>query len=433
MSRGVALAAVAVALAVGACSEQSRVDRNAEVRIEGRALEPGGGALAGRPVHMGSDVTGGEVLTAVLTLGLSCVDRGCGGTPFDTTTAEDGTFGITLKGGQTQSSFGEARTQLVSTSAAPSGQQVSGAAVSARFRVQTTHVRLPTLQLVDPGLDTRVEQDLLARWSTETAGPYELTVESDEIVPVWRVTSAAGEASIDRRVLELDAGRIVVSGKTADAVEGSDVELRWRSPGIGIHGVGQAPPSRGRPCRYLVPSGRVVDHGACGLTDGRLGVPATTPSGCVASDPSSTTASTQCERPTAVDISLSGTVPAELIVVRGCEQPCAVAVSADGTTFREVGDAATEFATVPLDGSAITAVRVGLPAGPTSELREVSVWAARPDLRGQPRLDALRDLFSGRSESSNRRGLLAVAAALLALVLVATGFVIGRRQAAPTG
>lgn len=107
----------------------------------------------------------------MLTLGLSCTSGGCTGDGFETTTDAGGTYVFTVMGSDTQSTFGEAVTELVSVTAAPGPGHVSGAAVSTRFKVQVTDVRLPVLDLVDPGLVVEPGADVVAGWSTPRPAP----------------------------------------------------------------------------------------------------------------------------------------------------------------------------------------------------------------------------------------------------------------------
>lgn len=423
-----ALAALAL---ISACGEQSRVDPNAAVTVTGLVADPGGAPAANRPVRLGTGVTVGEGAFAVLTVGLSCTSGACTGNVRAVSTDAAGRYTFTLKGADTRSTFGEAESVLVSASGSPAADQVSGPMASARFQVQTEQVELPRLELVDPGLSIEAVNGITARWASPRPGPFELTFEAGEQVPVWLSRTSESTASVDPRLLEDTAGRVVVGGGSEDAIEGSKVEKRWRSPGVPYAGGAGAPPSRGRPCRYVDAAGRVADGPKqCGLTDGELtAAPAAPPVCATAND-------TQCQAPTAVVIDLDPSVPAQLVVVRGCEGACAVEVSADGTSFRPVGSASDAYGVVPLDGQAVRAVRVGLGTG--FGLREVSVWGPAPAV-------ALRSLTKGEQAhlaapyggSGGKRHLplplIAVAIAVAASAMIGVGVAIGRRRAAPVG
>ena len=430
------LVTLASAGTVAACDEQSRVDADAPVRIEGAAVRPDGAPLTNRPVRLGSGVGTGEGAFAVLTLGLGCAGGGCTGDVHDTSTDDRGAYAFDLKGRQTQSNLGEALSFLVTTSAAPAPGQLSGASTSARFRVQTEVVRLPALQLVDPGLALEGDDDVTARWAPSRRGPYEVTFEGTHELPVWRATVGEPLVHLDGRILEGTSGRAVVSGGVEDAIEGSEVMIRWRSPGIPYVSAVGAPPSRGRPCHYLDAGGQVADERRCDLTDGDLTGAASAPFVCPAppAAPAPTT-STVCQRPVAVVIDLGRTVPGELVVVRGCEEACPVDVSADGRTFQPAGAATGDFSAVALDGRPLAAVRIGLGRPLDDDLREVSVWGQRPQapvLRviGESETDRLRRPFVGDDGDDDgvSTALVVAAAVLVAFLLVVIGFTLGRRR-----
>jgi len=425
---GAALGVVAL-VTLGGCGDQSRVDPNAAVVVTGLVTDPGGAPAADRPVRLGTGVTVGDGAFAVLTAGLSCTTGACTGNVRDASTDATGRYTFTLKGADTQSTFGEAESVLVSASGSPTADQVSGPMASARFQVQTEQVEPPRLELVDPALSIEATNGVTARWASPRPGPFELTFEDGEQVPVWLSRTAESTVSVDPRLLEDTAGRVVVGGGSEDAIEGSKVEMRWRSPGVPYAGGAGAPPSRGRPCRYVDAADSVADGPrACGVTDGDLTSAVAVPPVCAAAN------DTQCEAATAVVIDLDPSVPAELVVVRGCEGACAVEVSADGTTFRSAGAASDAYGVVPLDGQALRAVRVGLGTG--FGLREVSVWgpappsALRPLTKGQ-QADLAAPYGGSRHKRTLPWPLVGVAVAVAASVMIGVGIAIGRRRAAP--
>lgn len=420
-------------VAVAGCGEQSRVDPDAAVTVTGRVVAADGTPAAGRPVRLGTGVTVGEGAFAVLTVGLSCTTGACTGNVRDASTDGDGQYSFSLQGKDTQSSFGEASSVLVSAFGQPGPDEVSGAMSSARFLVQTELVNLPPLELVDPGLTVESADGVRARWAAPRAGPYELSFEDGLEVPVWLVRVAESTATIDPRVLEDTAGRVVVSGAYEDAVEGSKVELRWRSPGVPYAAGAGAPPSRGRSCRYLDAAGVSASApGPCELTDADLVTVASAPPICT--DPANQAA---CTPAAASIIDLDAPVPAELVVVRGCEGGCAVEVSADGTSFRPAGAVAEGFGTVGLDGQSIRAVKVSL--GSSMGLREVSVWGPGP-VEALRRLDdgeqaELAAPYGGGGAAGGGRSALVVILAVAAAgaVLVGIGVALGRRRSPAPG
>lgn len=414
-------------LALTGCGEASRVAADATVTVSGTVVGADGRPVQDRPVRMGSGVSADDATLGVLTAGLACTSGICSGKVFDASTSGAGAYSFTLRGRDTQGTFGRTRSELVSVSAAPTGQQVSGAAASARFVVQTPTLVLPPLRLVDPGLTVAAQGPaVVARWATDRPGPYTLGFESGTPTPVWQLTTVASTASFDGRLLEGASGRAVLGGSTTDRVTGSAVTLAWRSPGVAFaSGVG-APASRGASCAFTRP-GRSETTARCGLTDGDLVGAVTAPPLC---DPATAGAQQHCAPATTATVVLAAPVRADLVVVRGCRGGCAVQVSADGKAFRPAGAAAGPFGTVRLGGGPVRAVRVGLG---TAGLREVSVWApaaAGDALRpvGAGTVDTLRTPYAGPGRGATHRLLLTLAGGLVLVLLVAVGRQLGRRR-----
>lgn len=412
---------------LSACGDQSRVDPAAAVTVTGLVADPRGAPAADRPVRLGTGVTLGEGAFAVLTVGLSCTSGACTGNVRDASTDATGRYAFTLKGSDTQSSFGEAESVLVSATGRPTSDQVSGPMASARFQVQAERLELPRLELVDPVLSVDATDGVTARWASPRPGPYELTFENGQDVPVWRSRTVDSTVAVDPRLLEDTSGRVVVAGAYEEAIQGSKVEMRWRSPGVPYAAAVGAPPSRGRPCRYVDAAGNVVPapHG-CDLTDGDFAASAASPPVCPSPG------SAQCQSAVAAVIDLEPPVPAQLIAVRGCEGGCGVGVSGDGSSFRSVGAASDEFGVVPLDGQPVSSIRVGLGSG--FGLREVSVWGPVSDRALRPVSDRERARLSepyGGSGSARgpSRWLVGAAIAAAALALLGVGIAVGRRRA----
>ncbi|MFZ6002899.1 MAG: hypothetical protein ACOYXM_03105 [Actinomycetota bacterium] len=425
----VAAIALAASVMVAACGEQSRVAPDAAINVTGSVLLPGGSAAAKRPVKLGTGVSEGDGAFAILTLGLACTTGICTGNVRDALTDEAGRYAFTLKGSDTQSSFGEAVSVLVSASGPVPEGDVSGPMSSARFRVQAETLELPQLELIDPGLALSDADGVVATWSTTKAGPYELSYENGTDVPVWLERTTESTARVDSRLLEDTAGRVVVAGQVEETIEGSKVEVRWRSPGAPYaSGVG-APPSRGRTCRYVDSTGAVAEAGGqCGLTDGDLATQSPIAVTCP-----TTTPEAPCPTPVAAIIDLGEPLPAELAVIRGCEGGCAIEASADGSTFQPVGSASDGFGSVGLNGEPVRALKVGLGSG--TGLREVSVWGPAPAtsliaVDDEDRSD-LAAPYSGAGGAGTGRpslALILVAVAAIAALLLGMGVLLGRRQ-----
>lgn len=422
-----------LATALAAC-ETSPIDPEAEVHVRGQVTAPDGGPLGNRPVRLGTGVGFGDGAVGVITLGLSCTDGSCSGNVFDATTDSNGSFDITMKGRDTQSSFGEPLSVLVGSSAAPGAGQVSGPTVAARFRVMTEDVRLPVLSLVDPGLVLKTSVPIEATWSTPRPGPYELTFEGRSTLPVWKLVTTGSPATVDPRLLEDTVGRALLSATATDAIEGSDVTIRWRSPGVPYVAGAGAPPSRGRPCHYVDAAGNRDDTGPeCRLTDGDLARGDTTSPVC---RPGPTPDEPVCAAAVAAEVDLARPVPAELIAVRGCTGGCPVEVSDDGSSFRAVGSVSDDFGLVGLDGRPVRAVRVGLgPNGTEAELREISVWGpipAAPPLGvvDAGRTDDLREALGvdGGDNSGPPPWLLVLAGVAILGIVAGVAYRAGRRR-----
>ena len=427
--------AAAVSFAVNgvACGETSTIDPDANVSIVGQVRTSTGASLADRPVRLASQEAGSDVALAVVTLGLACTGGICGDTVRSSRTQSDGTFRFDLEGRDTQTSFGNVRAQVLSASAAPTGLEVSGASVAARFVVQTERLKLPPLQMVDPSLSLiDVPGKAVASWTPSPGAPYTLTFETDSVFPVWQVTTAETEVTIDSRVLEGSSGRLVLSGETADEIEGSDLSLTWRSPGIGYAATG-TPVSRGALCRYGTvdsASGTEPEGRVCDITDGELFF-ASAPVGDCPSRPSRRAAARRCETPTTATIELPSAEPVDLIVVRGCEGNCLVELSSDGQRFRPAGTATTAFAAIRLPVTTVRSVRVGLG---TSGLREVSVWGPNDQLEaglepvGEAAVDALRRPYELGEAAGASRFIGVVVAVGLAAGAIALAYLAGRRR-----
>jgi hypothetical protein len=417
-----ALLAGLALLVAGACSEQSKVDRDAKVTVRGTVEDVDGAPLSSRAVRLGSGVSGLEGATGALTLGLFCISGECTGDFFDETTDGDGQYAFELTGADTQSAFGEAVSFLLSTSGEPRSDQVTGPVVSARFRIQTEALTLPTLRLVDPRLRLTSEAgSVAATWEATAPGPYALGFTGPGRALVWEVPAADPTATVDGRVLEDVTGLATVAGVRTDQAEGSDVTIRWRSPGLAYRGGFGAPPSRGARCEARAADGPARDLDGCPLTDGSFDGAGMPPSVCAeaSAEAGGSTVPPACSPVERVRVELPEPVAAELLVVRGCTRSCrASTVAADGAAT-DVGPVAGPFATVALGGAPVTAIDI-VTSDP-SDLAEVSVWGAveaGPALRPVDDPEALAPDSGDDDEDRRLPAGLATVALVGALVLL---------------
>lgn len=421
-------------LVVAACGEQSRVDPTANVRVHGSLRAVDGTPLDARPVRLGSGVSDLEGGAGVLTVGLFCLTGGCTGEFFDTTTGDDGSYAFELAGQATRSSFGEALSFLLSTADEPTGLHPTGPAVAARFRIQSTDLALPELQLVDPELQLRAEgHEVDARWDASVAaGPYSVTFVAEDDTLVWDAGVATGQVRLDGRILEDLRGRAFVAGERRDRIEGSDLAILWQSSSVAFHGGFGAPPSRGSDCALIAADGTEEPLPNCGLTDGAM-TPTGAPGVVCPSGETSTVPAGGCPPASRLRVTLRTAVASDLVVVRGCRATCNVWTTPEGTsTAVHAGAVTGPHGTVGLDGRPVTAVEVEITDAP-GELAEISVWApvAAGDAPLRPVDDPQRvGVLGGDSRTDPDRTPWVVAAiAAAAMTLVGAGVLLGRRMA----
>ena len=380
MRRLILAVAVGVVFLTLAGCETSNIDSSAAVTVSGRVLRPDGAPAAGIPVGLERELSVGDALVGVfvipLTLFTACLadppPELCRGRSVRrTTTAADGSYAFQLKGGDTQTSFGNARTLSV-TAALPAGAgEVGGPAVTASFKVQTLLLGLPDLQAWQPRVTVgagRVGWERL-----DGAGTYQVGVEDNGGQPVWSFESRSGEVTFDPRILEDTAGSLAVSARTSAPAEGTDVDITRRSGRVAYRSSAGPPLSRGKPCTRG-PAGTPVAR--CPLTDGdlvnTLPMPATTTT--TAFD---VTASTVPPVSDSATIDLGQPRNVSLVAVRGCS--CEVAGSVDGQAWTVLGRSTGYTAVVPSRTGPARYIRM---TGALGGLREVSVWEGAPPAAG---------------------------------------------------
>ena len=331
------LLVVLLAATLAAC-ESSKLDRAAAVVVSGRVLAADGAPAGGAPVALVREPSIGEIFTGLLvvplTFGLACLGEApaasvCRGRTVErTVTAADGTYRLNLTGGETQTAFGNTVDFTLSTA-------VSGATVTADFKIQTENLVLPDLQAWQPAVSVAAGR---IGWDPPAPGSYQVVVEDGAGQLVWTFDSTRPSVSFDPRVLEDTAGKLAVAAITSAGAEGTSVSIRRQSARVDYRSAAGPPLSRGRPCTAGAPAAPVTP---CPFTDGNfvnvLSRPATTTS------TSTTSPSAAVPESTTLDLGRSADV--SLIVVRGCA--CQVERSTDGQTWTAVGRATGYTVVVP--------------------------------------------------------------------------------------
>ena len=354
------LVVLVLAVTLAGC-EASNLDRSAAVVVSGRVLAADGSPAGGVPVALEREPSAGEIITGLVVIPLSLftaclVDPPaglCRGRSITrATTSADGGYSFRLTGGDTQTAFGNARSFSLSS-------EVSGALVTADFRIQTGDLRLPDLQAWQPAVT--VAPGRIA-WDPPAPGSYQVVAEDAGGQLVWTFDSTRTEVAFDPRVLEDSAGSLAVSARTSTTAEGTTVAIRRQSGRVAYRSAAGPPLSRGRPC-VLGPASTPV--APCPLTDGNLAdtLPA----------PATTTTSTAAAAADSVTVDLGRAAEVSLVVVRGCS--CQVERSTDGQAWTAVGRATGYTAVVPSRTGPARFIRL---TGPIGQLRELSVWEGAP-------------------------------------------------------
>jgi hypothetical protein len=364
------LAVLTLAVTLAAC-ETSNLDRSAAVAISGRVLRADGSPAGGVPVALEREPSAGEIVTGVIVIPLSLftaclVDPPaslCRGRSVKrTTTAADGSYTFNLTGDDTQTFFGNARSFSLSS-------EVSGALVTADFKIQTENLRLPDLQAWQPAVTVGSGR---VSWDPPAPGTYQVVVEDAGGQLVWTLDSTGTQVSFDPRVLEDTAGSLAVSARTSAPADGTTVNIRRQSARVAYRSTAGPPLSRGRPCS-VGPAATPVSP--CPVTDGNLANTLPPP----ATTTTLTTGSTAPRPNDSVTVDLGRTAEVPLIVVRGCS--CDVERSVDGQTWTAVGRSTGYTAVVPSRTGAARFIRL---TGSISQLHEVSVWEGRAPAAGVP-------------------------------------------------
>lgn len=354
------LVVLLLAVTLAAC-ESSNLDRSAAVVVSGRVLQVDGTPAGGVPVALEREPSVGEVITGLvvipLTLFTAClVDPPaglCRGRSVKrATTSADGSYSFNLTGGDTQTAFGNARSFTLSA-------EVSGALVTADFKIQAENLRLPDLQAWQPAVAVGAGR---VAWDPPAPGSYHVVVEDAGGQLVWTFDSTRTDVTFDPRILEDTAGSLAVSARTNATAEGTTVAIRRQSARVAYRSAAGPPPSRGRSCA-VGPAATPVSP--CPLTDGNLANTLPPP----ATTTTSTAGAAVAPVADSVTVDLGRAAGVSLVVVRGCS--CEVERSADGQTWTAIGRATGYTAVVPSRTGPTRFVRL---TGSISQLREVSAW-----------------------------------------------------------
>ena len=371
-----ALLALALVSLVGC--EASNLERAASVVVSGRVLRADGSPAGGVPVALEREPSVGETLTGLLAVPLTLFTA-CLADPPPTlcrgrsikraTTAADGTYSFDLTGRETQTLFGNTVSFSLTTEVTPVAGELSGAAVTAGFRIQTENLRLPDLQVWQPAVSVTAG-GVAWRPAAPGGGESQVVVEDAAGQPVWSFDGTRSEVAFDPRILEDTAGGVAVTSRLRTTAEGTTVTVLRRSGRVAYRSAAGPPASRGRHCTRGPAATPVAP---CPLTDGDLanrlpGAPGAT----------STTAPSTVQDAVTVDLGRAAEV--SLVVVRGCA--CQVERSTDGQAWTAIGRATGFTAVVPSRTGLARYVRL---TGPLSDLREVSVWeGAAPPATAPP-------------------------------------------------
>lgn len=365
-----ALSALAALALLAGCSLSS-LDADADVHIEGRALDASGRPLANTEVLLLKQADLGEVLfgaaLVVGTLSTVCLlpdppalcDKA-----RRATTDDDGFYEFDLKGSDTQGTLGTESTLSLTFAA------TAQTSTTITFTAEGESITLPDARLVrlapvvtnEPGVINvhyaRVPKDAGAD------ATYSVQLfERQTATPLWSEPTQAGKARIDERVLE-DKDALVAVGVATELAGGSgagDVRSHYLSPRMDAPHTASLPMSRGRPCAAVTGQGKVGRFGPCPLTDGNLAEAARLSGKGVV---------------TGVAVDLGSRRPIRLVVARGFGGQVLVELSDDGKSYRTITTTSgSAFAYAPRGNQRARYVRLRSPSGLDQSLSsEVAIW-----------------------------------------------------------
>lgn len=370
---------------LAACSiTPSEVDPDARINLTGVVSFQDGGPAGSIPVSLVRHEGVAESLSAVLTLGATCVgdqkSLSICKSARRATSGPDGRFAFALTGRDTQGLIGDAGT-LEATAVAPRTESQSGGpSATIRFLVQTETLTLP-LRFWQPSVDLLADaRTATARWADvpaqilppgiEAASAAERVIfQRGAAETVWIAPGRSGLATFDPRVLEDSRGTVSVAAEwTGQAVtddRGRTIDLILRSGRFPYRSRAGAPPSRGASCSTRIDGhAQPVAVSPCPLTDGDFVVPAGPPP-CATDAP--------CGRASETILDWGSAKPLSMIVVRGCAHRCVVATSTDAGRWTVAGTLTGPDAALGLSRP-VTARYVRVAGTELDALREVSLW-----------------------------------------------------------
>lgn len=378
-------AAVALLVLLTACSvTPSEVAADAPIDLRGVVSFQDGSPAAKIPVSLVRHEGVAESLSAVLTLGASCVgdekSLSICKSARRATSGRDGRFSFALTGRDTQGLIGDAST-LEATAQAPRAEgQSAGPSATIRFLVQTQAITLP-LRFWEPSVELLADgRTATAKWADvpaqivppgiDAASAAERVIfQRGPAETVWIASGRSGLASFDPRVLEDSRGTVSVAAEWTEQTvtddRGRTIDLILRSGRLPYRSRAGAPPSRGAACSARIDGQpQMVAVSPCPLTDGDFVVPAGPPP-CASNGP--------CGRAAEMIVDWASAKPLAMIVVRGCAQQCVVATATDPDRWTVAGTITGPDAALMLSRPA-TARFVRVSGQNMDALREVSMW-----------------------------------------------------------
>jgi hypothetical protein len=321
-------------------------------------------------------------LQAAFSLGLSCFTekRGCRAPTSSGTVALDGSYAVAMPKNNGDAPIGVALGVVAPSSPDDPGSRVGTSLQLPAEDVAGAKIDVPLAgalaQLRPSGHQLQVVMPPVT--GARATGPTTVTVtqlpaDGDVSTAKTDLTQSPVNLPFDLRIGE--DSRLLIDAMQPARIGHYDATLSATRVLAGD----TVPASRGAACSVTDSQGNPRTQRPCGLTDGALGTPWQL-------DDDPRCANGPCPGTAQHDhrdvlITLTRSVRATLLVVRGCAFTCTVTVSADGKHFRDLpappsGTSTSGFYVQPLSGAPVRFVRVQTATGGFfTSLREVSVFA----------------------------------------------------------